>query len=101
MWIELDPGKGDEGLALREPDDFKGFAVRATAPTVADDLRALGRPADDEHVYVDPAVLLRLAGERAEDPAWLESLAGMTAFAAEHGWVDEAGFIRAHVEPRG
>jgi hypothetical protein len=86
------------GIALGDPDDFKAFSVRVLGAGSPAALEDLGRLADDDHVYVDPAVLLRLAGERAEEAGWRESLDEMIAFAADHGWVDEHGFIRAHVD---
>lgn len=99
--LKADPEAGEP--TLRDPDDFKAFAVflEGDGPAEAS-LARLGRVAEDgEHVFVDPAVLRRLAGERAADPGWAASLEGMVGFAAEHGWVDEAGFIRAHVERAG
>ncbi|MFT3865123.1 MAG: hypothetical protein QM729_12680 [Solirubrobacterales bacterium] len=99
--LKADPEAG--APTLHEPDDFKGFSVllEGEGPAAAA-LARLGRVADDgEHVFVDPQVLRELAGDRAADPAWSASLEGMIGFAAEHGWVDEAGFIRAHVERGG
>ena len=88
-----------EGSALREPDDYKGFSVSVAGDgPPAEALQDLGRTTDDDHVFVDPAVLLRLAGARADESGWRESFDEMVAFAADHGWVDAHGFIRAHVE---
>lgn len=87
-----------DGTTLRDPDDFKGFSVRVVGDDPATEaLGKLGR-ADDDHVFVDPAVLLRLAGERAGEAEWRQSYDEMVAFAVKHGWVDDDGFIRAHVE---
>lgn len=99
MRIDVTPG-GEEEVALHDPEDFKAFSVLIEGDGPAGEaLAGLGRVDDDrEHVHVDPEVLLRLAGDRANDPSWRESLDAMIAFAAKHGWVDESGFIRAHIE---
>jgi hypothetical protein len=39
-----------------------------------------------------------LAGERVTEPPWLASLDGMLECAGAHGWLDDEGAIRAHVE---
>ena len=102
MRIEIAPTGTGTAIALRDPDDFKSFSVLVRGEDPAREaLASLGRASDDDHVYVDPQVLRRLAGERAEDPRWRASLEGMIGFAAEHGWVDAAGFVRAHVERAG
>jgi hypothetical protein len=67
---------------LHEPDDFGAFKVVAPA-----------------HVWISPEEIERLAGERAQDPSWRQGFERMLAYAREHGWVDERGFVRAHVEP--
>lgn len=99
MRIEVTPTESDDEIALCEPDVFTAFSVRIHGDRPAGQaLDRLGRVAEDDHVFVDPAVLRGLAGDRADDPRWLESLDGMIAFAAEHGWVDAGGFVRAHIE---
>jgi hypothetical protein len=47
-------------------------------------------------VWIDPALLTELAGER--DEAWAQKFADMVAFAAGKGWVDDRGRLRAHIE---
>lgn len=84
---------------LVEPDDFRAFDVvlRGSGDREAA-LAGLGSLADDgEHVFVDPARLRELAGDRATDPEWLAGLEKMTAFASGQGWIDGSGRIRAHV----
>jgi hypothetical protein len=49
-------------------------------------------------VVVDVTAIKALAGERATHPGWLASLDGMLEYAGAHGWLDDAGAIRAHVE---
>lgn len=46
------------------------------------------------HVWVDPDVLC----PAAEDASAARGFAAMVDFARAHGWVDDRGFIRAHVE---
>jgi hypothetical protein len=99
MHIHVDRSTAPAQIELAEPDDFRAFdVVLAGAGPVQEALAQLGPVAEDgEHVFVEPARLRELAGERAADPEWLAGLEQMTAFAAEHGWVDGAGRIRAHV----
>jgi hypothetical protein len=68
---------------LRGADDFAAFKVVASRPS---------------HVWISPAEIERLAGDWAADPSWREGLERMLAYAREHGWVDERGAVRAHVE---
>lgn len=89
---------GSDGIALHEPDDFRAFSVLLADEGARAELGRLGRVADDDHVFVDPEKLKALAGDRGRDPDWLRSLDAMLAFAAEHGWVADDGFVRAHVE---
>ncbi|GAA4127029.1 hypothetical protein [Actinomadura keratinilytica] len=46
-------------------------------------------------MWIDPALLTELAGER--DEAWAQKFADI-AFAAGKGWVDDRGRLRAHIE---
>lgn len=68
---------------LREPGDFGSLKVVASQPS---------------HVWVTREELAGLAGERAEDPSWQEGLEKMFDYAASHGWLNEDGAVRAHVE---
>lgn len=98
-----DGGAGAATVSLQEPGDFRRFAVldgTGDAAALAAALAPLGRPAGDGDVFVTVDALLRLAGPRAEDPAWREGFDAMVAYARGHGWLDDAGTaIRAHVEP--
>ena len=47
---------------------------------------------------VDPVALRALAGAAATDE-WDEGFAGMCAYAAGKGWVEDDGVV-AHIEPR-
>lgn len=102
MRIRIDLSAPPVRPELTEPDDFRAFDVLLSGDGARSEaLSGLGPVgpvgADGEHVFVEPARLLELAGERAEDPEWRAGLAAMTAFAAEQGWVDDEGRIRAHV----
>lgn len=79
---------------LLESDNFRQLMVLGD-PTPH---HALGRP-DGAHVYLDPEELKRLAGADASDPDWQQRFTEMVAFAAASGWVDENGYVRAHVKP--
>ncbi len=82
MIIEIDLRSVPPALALREPDDFSAFSVRA-----------LG-----QHAFVDREILLALAGDRVGDAGWVAQLDAMLGYAESRGWVDAAGATRAHIE---
>jgi hypothetical protein len=98
--IVLDTTGATPSTQLLDVDDFKSFDLKVLgdrAPALESGIDWLGARADQDHVFVNPARLRELAGERASDPAWLASLAGMLEFAAEHGWIDERGWVSAHI----
>lgn len=82
MYVEIDLSAVPPTAELRDADDFSDFRVIASVPS---------------HVWLAPDVLAELAG-RSEDGEWHQRLAGMVAYAAEKGWVDERGRVRAHVQ---
>ena len=94
----------DQSAELHDVDDFRGFAVvvdQMPATTMRQALLEVGRQTDDAtHIFVDPAWITKHAGTRAGDDGWKHSFAAMTRYAAERGWVDDTGRIRAHVEMR-
>jgi hypothetical protein len=87
--------------SLEDPDDFRAFSVVVTGSTAAAErkgLSVLGPVADDlAHVFVETAWILDQVGPRSQSPEWREKFAAMTALAAQHGWVDADGRIRAHI----
>lgn len=85
MRIEIDLTTVPPGVALSEPDDFKGFAVIV---------------ARADHASISIAELERLAGDRADDEAWQAELGKMLAYADSKGWIGPDGSIKAHVEWR-
>jgi hypothetical protein len=103
MYIFLGRGDGDE-LELRDADNFREFKVTADGERDADRLAAaitpIGRMDGLDHVWLKPDGVAALSGARPSDPAWEKSFAGMLEHAAGHGWVDERGAVRAHVEWR-
>jgi hypothetical protein len=87
---------------LGDPRDFTRFSVAVEGQG---DLAAvleqsgLGRlRPDGEHVVVDPVALRALAGAAAT-AEWEDGFAGMCAYAAGKGWVEDDGGIVAHIEP--
>jgi hypothetical protein len=90
---------------LHDPDDFGRFSVAVEGSGDRNDLAGvvdqsgLGRLKEDgQHIVVDPVALRALAGAAATDE-WDEGLAGMCAYAAGKGWVEDDG-VFAHIEPR-
>lgn len=101
MRVILAPGSAPrlEGAA-----DFKRFSIQLNpAPTTGTnaDLHAALAPvgvADgDSHAWVRPDAL-RALSPQAGHPDWEEGFAAMLRFAGQHGWTDDQGRIRAHIE---
>ncbi len=99
-------------VILGDPDDLSTLSVRVAAPESASpdveaDVHRLidvivaahaGRSAAEGHeeVLIDPSALrFHAAGQVGAD--WDERFARMLVAAAEHGWVAEDGYLRAHV----
>ncbi|HEY7618602.1 MAG TPA: hypothetical protein VH834_02470 [Solirubrobacteraceae bacterium] len=83
MYIELDTSAVPPALALRESEDFKMFKIVVR---------------DADHVWVELDQIKSLAGEQGNDPGWLQQFEGMVAYAREHGYIDDRGRMRGHVE---
>lgn len=86
-------------VALREPDDFTAFKVVVEGVGAWDDLaRALEGTGhvDAPNAWIDRDALGGLG--RRDDPAWVEQLDGMVAYARGRQWVDDHGCVRAHCE---
>lgn len=85
---------------LEGASDFKHFSV-AVDPLLADDIATAAAPigdmADKEHVWVNPHAIRALC-PLAGDADWAKGFDAMVGFAAQHGWTDDRGRIRAHVE---
>lgn len=101
MRVILAPGSAPrlEGAA-----DFKRFNILlnpAPATGTAIDLDTALAPvgvADGEgHAWVRPDAL-RTLSPHAGHPDWEEGFAAMLRFAGQHGWTDDQGRIRAHIE---
>ena len=96
MRIRIEP----HGLSVIDPDDFAGFSV-VTALTPAelhDRVRTLGLGrSDGDHVWLEPQAIRAAIGSPTQ--TWDSGFAAMTSFAAKHGWLDDEGRIRAHIEP--
>jgi hypothetical protein len=80
MILRIDVGSAPPLLTLLESDDLKAFKAEVTVGS---------------HLWVAPEQLERLGPASAE---WKRGLEAMVAFAAEHGWTDDEGRVRAHVE---
>ena len=83
MIVSINPSTMPPAVALEEPDDFTSLKVV---------LRGAA------HVFISPAELQRLAGNRAADPVWEGRFQEMIQYAAAHGWTDDDGAVRAHIE---
>jgi flavin reductase (DIM6/NTAB) family NADH-FMN oxidoreductase RutF len=98
MRIVLSPGALPR---LEGAGDFKTFAVALdNRSNVA--LKAAVAPVadldhDKAHVWVRPDAI-RAISPLAGQPEWEARFAEMLGFAGRHGWVDEKGRVRAHLE---
>jgi hypothetical protein len=70
-------------VGLRDANDFGALKVVA---------------AQASHVWVSREEFVALAGDQVNDATWLEGLDKMFAYAESHGWLNEDGAVRAHVE---
>lgn len=102
MYILL--GRDDAAeLELCDADNFREFKVAADGDRDVKRLAAaitpIGRMDGEDHVWLAPGGVAALPGAPS-DPGWEKSFAGMVEYARDHGWVDERGAVRAHVEWR-
>jgi hypothetical protein len=105
-------------VTLEDPEDLQAFAVQVVGPRAAEGpghgaLGALaaalsvhdaGTVTPDGDVLVPVEAVRRLAGRSAAHrgrtlgPRWESGLTAMLEYASAHGWVDDDGAVRAHVE---
>lgn len=99
MYWHIDLRPSPATVQLMDVDNFRAFQIEATGPreAMAAALAPYGRWEDD-HGWFDPDAVRRAAGDRAADPAWQEGFEAMTAYAREHDYLADDGFLRAHVE---
>ncbi|HEX3592660.1 MAG TPA: hypothetical protein VHV74_23800 [Pseudonocardiaceae bacterium] len=101
MYIHVDAMAVPATVQLVEPDDFQRFAVVVSGPPnrlpdVAAALAPLGTvDAGGGHAYLRPDAVRGLTDA---DDTWDAGFARMIDYARDHGWVDAAGRVRAHVE---
>ncbi|AQZ53042.1 flavin reductase family protein [Martelella mediterranea] len=86
---------------LEDPGDFKRFAVALETRLTAD-LKAAVAPVadldvDGAHIWVRPDAI-RALSPLAGQAEWEAGFSEMMRFAAKHGWIDDQGRIRAHIE---
>lgn len=101
MYVELDLQTGERHLV--DADDFTRFHIAADGDR-HDVLRVLGaeaRPGRSHHLWWSIEAVRRLA-PADRDPSWDERFDAMMAWAAGHGWIDEAGtHVQVHIEGPG
>ncbi|BDD96306.1 MULTISPECIES: hypothetical protein [Mycobacteriaceae] len=52
---------------------------------------------DSEHVWIDPARIVAAASAAGVPDSWTGDFERMCGYAQTKGWLDERGWIRAHV----
>lgn len=101
MIIYVDLETSPAALELLEAEDFKGFkVVTAGGPAgLREALAPIGEVTDDAaHAYLRPEAVQELPGAPVDDEAWRQGFAAMVEYAAGHGWTNETGAVRAHIE---
>ena len=93
MIVEVSPGLA----TASDIDNLRALAIRSSLP--ADEIARIvpGARADGNHVWLPQSWLA--AQGRPADADWQSGFARMIAYAAGAGWVDEAGAVRAHIDP--
>jgi hypothetical protein len=83
---------------LEDPGNFR--ALKIVYPANLSDhrtvLSAVGRSDEAGYLWVERAWLEK---HSPRDAAWQKGFEDMVTYAASLGWVDDAGSIRAHIEP--
>jgi hypothetical protein len=85
---------------VHEADNFRALSLTLTGDTASPQtgFAALGHWIDDEHVFIDPALIRSAVTVEGDRVAWETGFDAMIAYAAQHGWVDDRGRVRVHVE---
>lgn len=83
-------------------DDLVRFKVvmegQLTGEEIQASLASLGRLEPPKHVWISIEAL-KAASDRENNPDWQLAFAGMVAYAASNGWLDDSGIeMRAHLE---
>jgi hypothetical protein len=102
VYLHVDIASAPAAVELRDRENFGELSIRITGAQDMDRLRATlaawGRLDDDHHAYIQVDALRTLAGESARNADWRTAFDGMIAYARAHGWVDQGGAVRAHIE---
>lgn len=86
-------------MRVEDLENFQEFAASMTEIDVARGRADVRVDDDGAHVWIDPAVLAEAARAAGVSPSWTANFDGMRRYADGKGWVDERGWIRAHVVP--
>ena len=83
-------------------DDLVRFKVvvegQLTGEEIQASLASLGRLEPPKHAWISIDAL-KAASDRENNPDWQLAFAGMVAYAASNGWLDDSGIeMRAHLE---
>lgn len=88
-------------FALRDPWDFKSLDVfmdNMPHPRGNELLERVGTPEGENHIWLSPAVL-RFLSPVGNVPEWNAGFEVMLRTAAKLGWIDDTGYVRAHISP--
>lgn len=102
MYLHVDMAPTPAAVELRDRENLGELSIRITGAQDMDRLRAAlaawGRLDDDHHAYIRVDALRTLAGESARNADWRTAFDDMIAYARSHGWVDQGGAVRAHID---
>ena len=88
-------------ITLEDAGNFREFYVVIDGDVAAAVAASGGRAAAserDNHLWIDIALVLELAGDAA-DAEWQDQFNGMLAYANSKGWIDEtANRVEAHIQ---
>jgi hypothetical protein len=102
VYLQVDIAANPPAVELRDRDNLGKLSIRVRGEPTMDQLRiALAEYArldDVNHAYIQIAALCTLAGDSARNEDWRDAFDGMIDCARAHGWVDQDGAVRAHIE---
>jgi hypothetical protein len=100
--VQVDMTVVPPDVRLDDDADFRSFHVEVRGSAESQQLdrtlngSGVGR-LEGDHAVVAPEALRRLAGD-AVSTEWIKGLESMTSYARSKGWLDDSGWIRAHIE---
>lgn len=95
MQVDIDASP----IAVDRLDVFTEFSARSSGIESVGDSTNKGVRVDEDgvHVWIDPTHIAAAAAAAGMPDSWAGDFERMCAYARTKGWLDEQGWIRAHV----